>query len=47
MTRKHFKAIAEILKSSNANVEVVLNLAKYLATLNPKFDKSKFLKACK
>ena len=54
LTKKDFKAIAEIIKTSfdgDSATEFELpalaeHLADYLATKNPKFDREKFMKAC-
>ena len=57
MTRKDFRAIAEIVNraSTNANgykpvvfaiVDITEEIADYLATTNPLFDRKKFLSAC-
>jgi hypothetical protein len=53
MTKKHFKAIAEIIKESYnpaydmfAGKEFVNKITDYLATQNPHFDREKFLNAC-
>lgn len=50
MTRKHFEAIAAILAFNISNPitrqTVSEELASYFATVNPNFDRSRFLKAC-
>lgn len=67
MTRKHFKAIAEIFAANrqaiieagkitgadvhtqlrlNAVDAVMCDIAGYLKTQNPNFDKARFLEAC-
>ena len=52
MTKKHYIAIAHVLKTqlSNPNVysveDVCRTLAHYFATDNPKFDRQRFLDAC-
>lgn len=57
LTRKHFKAIAEILKEVEENginlskkntlTEVAEKVADYFANENPRFNRTKFLEACK
>lgn len=49
MTRKHFIAIAKILKKHNINemkVYVIMDLCDYFESENPNFDREKFVKAC-
>lgn len=57
MTKKHFKAIAEIIKrhcdlqNIDSAVEetvcdIISDLSDFLATTNPLFDRTKFLDAC-
>lgn len=52
LTRKDYKAIAEIIKANTNNecaagaYNIGLELADYFAKDNPRFDKDKFLKAC-
>lgn len=58
LTKKHFKAIAEIIRTSRdviitytsnkpiAECDVAEHLADYFATQNPRFDRQKFLDAC-
>ena len=46
MTKKHFEAIAAILKAQNATPDLVQALALYFATTNPNFDAERFVKAC-
>lgn len=58
MTRKHFEAIAAIIKSNGveihsdfdrgyiAGVEVAHEMADFFATQNPNFDRVRFLTAC-
>lgn len=52
MTKKHFEAIAAIFgtrpfagKVAEVNV-IAYDLADYFASVNPNFDRSKFLDAC-
>ncbi len=46
MTRKHFVAIAAILKERGASHYVVMALCDYFESENPNFDREKFVKAC-
>ncbi len=56
LTRKDFKAIAGILKNERTAATsqdglgridgICLEIADYLATKNPAFDRDKFLTAC-
>jgi Golgi nucleoside diphosphatase len=46
MSRKHFVAIADILKTQNASKELCLELAYQFKTLNSNFDITRFLNAC-
>jgi len=51
LTRKHFKAIAEIIRPffcPQSDIKRIFceNLADYFATENERFDRNKFLKAC-
>ena len=46
MTRKHFRAIAECLKYTNASKETCEAFAIYLRTENERFNVDKFLTAC-
>ena len=45
-TRKHYKAIAEILKQHKVNSEVVADFARYFAADNERFNKQQFYNAC-
>lgn len=52
-TRKHYRAIAKILKNHDDFIERVNkytslcnDLADYFASDNPRFDREKFLAAC-
>ena len=45
MTRKHFEAIAAILKANKASAELVHEMAGYLATQNVNFNRSRFVRA--
>ena len=56
MTRKHFKAIAEIIKSTRAEfmnsdsqsaiTEIEMALCDYFKMTNDLFNEDRFLKAC-
>ena len=48
MTKKHFEAIAKILKAQGANLALVMELAAYFesAKINPNFDAARFVAAC-
>ena len=50
MTRKHFKAIAEIINDAGDDVDAVErlagDLASYFKSENPNFDRDRFLTAC-
>jgi len=56
VTKKDFKAIAEIIKNKTSHVnpqllfiptiDLARKLADYFATQNPRFDRQKFLDAC-
>ena len=46
MTRKHFIAIAEILKEHSADYYLVKDFCDYLRTQNPNFDRNRFIDAC-
>lgn len=58
LTKKHFKAIAEILKiekravssygagARERNIEIINDLSDYFKTLNSDFDEVKFKEAC-
>lgn len=45
LTKKHFTAIANVLKVSKDKKEIVMRMAEFLSGLNPKFDKERFMKA--
>lgn len=51
MTRKHYKEIAGIIRDirhwSPTLNDVIEQLANYFAKDNPRFNKAKFLKACR
>jgi hypothetical protein len=46
MTKKHFEAIAAIIKHTGPEFVVAEELAAYFETINPNFDKQRFLTAC-
>ena len=54
MTRKDFEAIASAIRTAvgvdsawtDAAESIASELADYLATTNPRFDRARFLKAC-
>jgi hypothetical protein len=45
MTKKHFKAIAEILRAYDASYDLVAQFAHYIQRDNPRFDPVKFMNA--
>lgn len=47
MTRKHFEAIAKILRDNGANEAVCLEFADYLKTQNELFNYDLFMNASK
>lgn len=47
MTKKHFKAIAEIMRCSTSVEDAVNKLAIYFSLENKRFDSEKFKCACK
>ena len=46
MTRKHFKALAEALRISEASAKTVKEVALVCARHNPNFNWEKFREAC-
>ena len=46
MTRKHYKAIAEILRVYGASGHIVGKLAAQFEQWNPGFDRLRFFRAC-
>ena len=46
MTRKHFQAIAQALKDSQAPINVCSAIASQLSQFNGQFNKDKFMTAC-
>lgn len=47
MIRKHFEAIARILRDNGANEALCLEFADYLKTQNDLFNYDRFMNACK
>ena len=47
MTKKHFIEIARILKQDKANTSLIFDLADYFKSINPLFNKDKFIEAAK
>lgn len=53
MTKKHFQAIARIFHKHNVHdgnrgqAELAREVAAYFATVNPNFDRTRFLAACR
>jgi hypothetical protein len=43
MTKKHFKAIAEILRAYGASYDMTAQFAHYFQKENPRFDPVKFM----
>ena len=46
MTRKHFRQLAEALRTTEASHDTVLQVALVCARSNPNFDWDKFREAC-
>ena len=47
MSRKHFRAIADILRRSEvAGLDLTLEFVAFCEQENPNFDREKFIKAC-
>lgn len=50
MTKKHFEAIAQILRSNHSpgqsSQAVATAMADYFASENPRFNRAQFLTAC-
>jgi hypothetical protein len=50
MTRRHFQAVADVLRASGAHPDAVRDIALALADVfaadNPRFDEERFLTAC-
>jgi hypothetical protein len=46
LTKKHYVEIAHILRTNNANKNIILDFKDFLSNSNKQFDKDRFLKAC-
>lgn len=46
LTARDFRAIAAVIAGSGTVIEVTLGLADYFASVNPRFDRERFLAAC-
>tara|TARA_R110000851_G_scaffold331692_1_gene506249 strand:+ start:402 stop:554 length:153 start_codon:yes stop_codon:yes gene_type:complete len=46
MTRKHFKALAQILKEHKANGVLIRDMAQFCYNENSNFDRARFYEAC-
>lgn len=46
LTRKYYKAIAEVIKESNSTNDIITGLSNIFNQDNPNFDRSKFWEAC-
>jgi len=47
MSRKDFVAVANILKTAKDRDEITEKIADLFATVNPRFDRERFMKAAK
>tara|TARA_R100000231_G_scaffold109253_1_gene80835 strand:+ start:1008 stop:1166 length:159 start_codon:yes stop_codon:yes gene_type:complete len=47
MTRKHFVAIAKVLRENDAKHHLIIDLCDYFQSENPNFDREKFVSASK
>lgn len=47
MTKKHFEAIARVLRETKATEATCLAMAYALENFNPAFNRGRFLAACK
>lgn len=47
MSRKHFKALAEILNDHKASDQMISDVSNWLRSQNPRFDSSRFYQAAK
>jgi hypothetical protein len=45
LTKKHFKAIAEILATHDADPALISAFADYFEKINPRFDSDRFIAA--
>ena len=46
MTRKHFKALAQILKEHKADGVLIRDMAQFCYNNNSNFDSARFYEAC-
>jgi len=46
LSRKHFRDMAEVLRTTNASNETIEEMAWFCAKHNPHFRKDLFLEAC-
>jgi hypothetical protein len=46
MTRKHFEAVASVLKANKADVNLCCSMAQSFKRFNDLFDVQKFMAAC-
>ena len=46
MTRKHFIALAQILKEHKANGVLIRDMAQFCYNENSNFDRARFYEAC-
>ena len=46
LSKKHYNAIAEAIRTSNTISQVVLKLCDYFEEDNPRFDRHRFADAC-
>ena len=46
MTRKHFRAIAQLLAKHDADLNMVRDFAGMCAEYTPRFDRETFIRAC-
>lgn len=47
MTKKHFVAIAKVLRENRRREKIIEELCNYFSTVNANFDRGRFLQACK
>jgi hypothetical protein len=45
MTKQHFIALAKVLSKHNPAPSLVYDMCDYFATVNPQFDRDRFLQA--
>ena len=46
MTKKHYQAVADILRDSNASQSTIYGFVEYFQGESDKFDSKRFLLAC-